>query len=296
MKMRKAAIISALLHLGVIVLLIVGLPFFPAKKSELIVPLSVEVVDIADRAKAPNPKPVPKPEPKEEPKPTPKPEPKVQPQPQSEPVPEKKPEPKPEPLPEVKKEEPKKEEAVVPEKPKKEPVPPKEKPKKVEKPKKPVEKKKDKQKKSEDRFNSILKNLEKMKSSATEEDKKDDKNEETEEDAGAQAGDVGDKVTMTELDALRRQLAGCWNIPAGAMDAENLSIEIKIWINSDATVRDAKIVDTARAASDPFYRAAAESARRAALSPQCSPLKLPTKYKHLKMLTVNFNPKEMLGM
>jgi hypothetical protein len=256
------------------------------------------VVDIADKAKAPNPKPVPKPEPKEEPKLEPKPEPKVQPKPQPESKPEPKPEPvpekKPEPLPEVK-EEPKKEEAVVPEKPKKEPVPPKEKPKKVEKPKKPVEKKKDKQKKSEARFDSILKNLEKMKSSAADENKKDD-NEETEEDAGAQAGDVGDKVTMTELDALIRQLAGCWNIPAGAMDAENLSIDIKIWVNPDATVRDAKIVDTARAASDPFYRAAAESARRAALSPQCSPLKLPAKYKHLKTLTVSFNPKEMLGM
>jgi hypothetical protein len=47
--------------------------------------------------------------------------------------------------------------------------------------------------------------------------------------------------------------------------------------------------------SDPFYRAAAESALRAVLNPQCSPLKLPPdKYEQWKILELTFNPKDLL--
>ena len=44
------------------------------------------------------------------------------------------------------------------------------------------------------------------------------------------------KVTISEIDVLRQQIAGCWNIAAGARQAESLSVEIEMRMNPDATV------------------------------------------------------------
>ena len=60
------------------------------------------------------------------------------------------------------------------------------------------------------------------------------------------------KVTISEIDVLRQQIAGCWNIAAGARQAEALSVEIEMRMNPDATVRTARVVDGARMNSDPF--------------------------------------------
>lgn len=99
---------------------------------------------------------------------------------------------------------------------------------------------------------------------------------------------------MTELDALRYQLSQCWNIPAGAQGAEDLNVEVKIVVNPDRTAQSVTIVDMARYNSDSFFRAAADSARRAVLNPNCSPLKLPAdKYDQWHVTYVNFNPKDM---
>lgn len=103
------------------------------------------------------------------------------------------------------------------------------------------------------------------------------------------------KVTMSEIDALRQQIAGCWNIAAGARQAEALSVEIEMRMNPDSTVRTARVVDRIRMNSDPFFRAAAESALRALSHPDCIPLKLPVgKYEVWKSFTFNFDPKNML--
>ena len=103
------------------------------------------------------------------------------------------------------------------------------------------------------------------------------------------------KVTMSEIDVLRQQIARCWNIAAGARQAEALSVEIEMRMNPDATVQTAQVVDGTRMNSDPFFRAAAESALRALSHPDCIPLKLPVgKYEAWKSFTFNFDPKNML--
>ncbi len=103
------------------------------------------------------------------------------------------------------------------------------------------------------------------------------------------------QLTLSELDAIRSQIAQCWNVPAGARDARNLVVEVQVDMNPDATVRHAQIVDQARMMTDPFFRAAAESAMRAVLNPRCNPLRLPReKFDTWKSFTLNFNPKEML--
>ena len=103
------------------------------------------------------------------------------------------------------------------------------------------------------------------------------------------------QLTLSELDAIRAQIAQCWNVPAGARDARNLVVEVQVDMNPDATVRHAQVVDQARMMTDPFFRAAAESAMRAVLNPRCNPLRLPReKFDTWKSFTLNFNPKEML--
>jgi outer membrane biosynthesis protein TonB len=111
--------------------------------------------------------------------------------------------------------------------------------------------------------------------------------------AGA-AGVTSTKLTISEEDALRRQIEQCWNVPTGARDAQNLIIELHLEINPDRTVRTAEIVDNGRM-GDPFYRAAAESARRAVLNPKCSPLALPEdKADEWHSMTMRFNPQDVL--
>ena len=101
-------------------------------------------------------------------------------------------------------------------------------------------------------------------------------------------------MSISEVDAIRQQIKRCWNVPAGAKDAQDLVIEVALVMNPDATVRDARVIDAARMRSDPFYRAAAESARRAVLNPKCNPLKLPSeKYREWQQITLTFNPKDM---
>ena len=103
-------------------------------------------------------------------------------------------------------------------------------------------------------------------------------------------------VTMSEIDYLRRQIGLCWSLPAGAKDAENLVIEIRVAMNADGTVNSARIVDQGRMTVDPFFRSAAESALRAVLNRRCQPFKLPPeKYDIWKLMILSFNPKEMFG-
>jgi outer membrane biosynthesis protein TonB len=106
---------------------------------------------------------------------------------------------------------------------------------------------------------------------------------------------LGSQITASEVDLVREQIARCWNIPAGARDAKDLVVEIRVAVDPDGTVRQATIVDQARLAGDPFFRAAAESARRAFFNPMCRPLRLPPeKYAIWKDLVVDFSPKDVL--
>jgi len=106
---------------------------------------------------------------------------------------------------------------------------------------------------------------------------------------------LGSQLTASELDMVRQQIARCWNVPAGARDAKDLVVEIRVTVDPDGTVRQATIVDQGRLGGDPFFRAAAESARRAFFNPQCRPLRLPAeKYAIWKDLVVDFSPKDIL--
>ena len=81
-----------------------------------------------------------------------------------------------------------------------------------------------------------------------------------------------------------------------ASDAGSLVVRIRVWVNPDGTVAQARILDASRMATDVFFRAAAETALRAVLNPRCSPLPIPPKkYDQFKVLILHFNPKQATG-
>lgn len=192
-----------------------------------------------------------------------------------------------------------------------------EKPKeKVEKPKKEatkkasekvdLEPKKEQKKPSEDtstgeaekqeEFNSLLKNLLGDETSTAPEGNPVDAPYDPNTPVSGTAPITSDTLQLGEMDALRYQLAKCWNLPAGAVNAEDLIVDIRIEVNPDRTVKSAEIVDQSRYNSDSFFRAAADSARRAVYNPMCNPLALPAdKYDIWKDILIRFNPQDMFG-
>jgi hypothetical protein len=103
-------------------------------------------------------------------------------------------------------------------------------------------------------------------------------------------------VTSGEIDAVRRQIERCWNLPSGVKEADNLIVAVRVTMNADGTPQSARVEDAGAMQSNPHYRAAAESAVRAILNPRCHPFRLPPeKYQTWKTMTLVFNPKEMFG-
>lgn len=267
----------------------------------------------------PKPEP-PKPEPpKAEPKPEPKPEPvKEQPKPAPTPPPapdgelqaaEKKPdEPKPEPpkptppKPDPVKEQPK----PTPPKPEPKPEPVKEQPKpekpkdqpkteaKNDKPKPETPKKPAQTEPTETKFDAskISALLNKKSPGRTEVAARETAPETT---AGTAKG-VASKLSMSQRtgidNAVREQVMQCWNPPVGAANDGSLAVRVQFTLNPDGTLSGGPTV--MNSSSNPAFRAAAGAATRAVQ--RCAPLKLPADaYDYWRQVTINFDPKDMMG-
>ena len=114
--------------------------------------------------------------------------------------------------------------------------------------------------------------------------------------ASGRTHDPSQPMSVSEIDEVRRQIERCWNIPAGARDAGDHVVTIRVEMSPDATPRSAIVLNEASTHGNPFHRAAAESALRAVLNPRCHPFRLPIeKYERWKTMTLVFNPKDMLG-
>lgn len=311
---REYFVYSAIFHVLVALLSIYGLPFFLDDKPIEETPLVVDIVPIGPKtnpppkqdvepqpeppkpedkpeqaAPPPPPKPAPPPPPAPTPPPPPAPPPKPEPPPPA-PVPAPAP-PKPEPKPQPK-----------PEPPKPEPPKPEKKPKpqpdvdldsllKTVDKLKPQPQKTDatSKEKPKDQLADLLNAADKVKPSSDQ-----GKQPKPQNVKGSAQNNPNEPVSMTEMDMIKAQIIPHWQVPAGAKDAANLIIPIHVMLDPDGTVTKAEIVDTLRYNTDSFYRAAADSARRAVLT--ASPLKAPpTKYDQWKDFTFRFNPKDMVG-
>ena len=102
-------------------------------------------------------------------------------------------------------------------------------------------------------------------------------------------------LSLSEEDALKAQIFGCWSIPLGLPYNENLLVRIKLQLNPDGTISQSEILDPARMnkPGQGFYKVLAESALRAIKL--CQPLRVPTTgYERWKELQLNFDAREML--
>ena len=54
------------------------------------------------------------------------------------------------------------------------------------------------------------------------------------------------KLTLSEEDALKAQIFGCWSIPLGLPYDENLLVRIKLKLKPDGSVTKTEILDHAR--------------------------------------------------
>jgi len=273
--------ISAAGHGALITLAYAGLPvlFEPAPVANI--PITVEIVTIAEETAAPRPEP--------KPEPTPEPEPVVaEAPPEPEPPP-----PSPPPPPEQRPETPIALAALDPEpappperKPAPEPAVNKAPPKPRIKPKKKLRLAFD-----ADRIAALL-----------------DKEEEEpqppkplvevepppDERPTARISNISDRLTLSELDAIKAQIQRCWSVPGGARDGHELIVTIRIYLNPDGSLMRPPEIADASGMADPYYRTMAESAVRAVR--KCEPLRVPsTKYEDWREIVLTFNPREMLG-
>jgi len=102
-------------------------------------------------------------------------------------------------------------------------------------------------------------------------------------------------LSLSEEDALKAQIFGCWSIPLGLPYNENLLVRIKLQLKPDGSVIKSEILDHVRMnkPGQGFYKVLAESALRAVRL--CQPLRVPTTgYERWKELQLNFDAREML--
>ena len=102
-------------------------------------------------------------------------------------------------------------------------------------------------------------------------------------------------LTLSEEDALKAQIFGCWSIPLGLPYNEDLLVRIKLMLEPDGSVAKTEILDHVRMnkPGQGFYKVLAESALRAVKL--CQPLRVPTTgYERWKELQLNFDAREML--
>ena len=102
-------------------------------------------------------------------------------------------------------------------------------------------------------------------------------------------------LSLSEEDALKAQIFGCWSIPLGLPYNENLLVRIKLKLKPDGSLIKSEILDHARMnkPGQGFYKVLAESALRAIQL--CQPLRVPTTgYERWKDLQLNFDAREML--
>lgn len=103
------------------------------------------------------------------------------------------------------------------------------------------------------------------------------------------------RALATLEQAIRAQVAPCWNPPIGGADVKKMTVVLRIELSKDGNVlgRPSVVSQTGvTPANGDYARAFAETARRAVL--RCAPLKLPADmYDAWRAFELNFDPSEM---
>ena len=95
---------------------------------------------------------------------------------------------------------------------------------------------------------------------------------------------------LSDIDRLRAHLSKCWDPPIGAAGSDTLIVDIIVSLDRDGRVLSAKVDNKLRFNTDRIYKVAAEEAIRA--TRECSPLPLPPeKYEQWKSFVFVFDPR-----
>ena len=149
-----------------------------------------------------------------------------------------------------------------------------------------------------DRLKSLLTSVEKIKKSAPiqTQSPEPDALQVTDGIENGTDGSLSQILTISERDLIASRLSGCWNLDAGKKDIDDMIVEIRVWVNKDGSVRDAKILNTP---TDPIRKSVAESAKRAVWICDRDETKSPFRilaekyadhYNDWKTLFLRFNP------
>jgi hypothetical protein len=100
-------------------------------------------------------------------------------------------------------------------------------------------------------------------------------------------------LTQGEIRGLADQIAECWFVDRGMVGLDQIVVEMRVVLDSQGNVRNA--VGISGVPSDPRARSVYESARRALMSPQCNPLRIPpSKYGTVMASVFRFNPRGLV--
>lgn len=106
---------------------------------------------------------------------------------------------------------------------------------------------------------------------------------------------VDPRAAATLAQAIRGQVAPCWNPPVGGRDVRRMTVIVSVRYGRDGRVIGLPQAGTptgTTSANADYARAFAETARRAVL--RCQPLKLPAElYELWQAVEINFDPDEM---
>ncbi|MFA7441564.1 MAG: hypothetical protein WCZ66_11440 [Sphingomonadaceae bacterium] len=106
---------------------------------------------------------------------------------------------------------------------------------------------------------------------------------------------ISPRQIATLEQAIRSQIAPCWNPPMGGADVAEMTVVLQISLNRDGSIAaPPKFVSQtgATAGNQAYARAFVETAKRAVL--RCAPLSLPADlYAHWREFELNFDPRLM---
>lgn len=106
---------------------------------------------------------------------------------------------------------------------------------------------------------------------------------------------IDPRAAATLAQAIRAQVAPCWNPPIGGVDVRKMTVLLRADFGRDGRVIGNPVIvgqTGATSGNGDYARAFAETARRAVL--RCSPLRLPANlYDLWKQADINFDPESM---